>query len=82
VDAHHPTLLLTAEEAARELRSGRHKVYDLIASGELASIALGRRSDGTACQRRIERAELERYMASLRDSPGQEPAEAGSQGVA
>jgi excisionase family DNA binding protein len=68
VDGHHPhpTLLLTPEETAREIRSGRHKVYDLIASGELASIALGYRADGTACQRRIERAEVERYIARLK----------------
>jgi excisionase family DNA binding protein len=66
VDAHHPTLLLTTEQAARELQVGRHTLFDLIARGELASVALGRRSDGTACQRRVERAELVRYIARLR----------------
>ena len=35
-------LLLTPEEAARALRVGRNKVYELIASGELPSVKLGR----------------------------------------
>lgn len=46
---HHPTLggkmdrvLLTAEEAADCLKVGRCKVYDLIRTGELQSIKIGR----------------------------------------
>ena len=35
-------VLLTAEEAAESLRIGRCKVYDLIRSGELESIKIGR----------------------------------------
>jgi excisionase family DNA binding protein len=34
-------LLLTAEEAARALRVGRSKVYELMRSGELRSVKLG-----------------------------------------
>jgi excisionase family DNA binding protein len=34
--------LLTAEEAAESLKVGRCKVYDLIRSGELESIKIGR----------------------------------------
>lgn len=35
-------VLLTAEEAADSLKIGRCKVYDLIRSGELESIKIGR----------------------------------------
>lgn len=35
-------MLLTAEEAAESLKVGRCKVYDLIRTGELASIKIGR----------------------------------------
>jgi excisionase family DNA binding protein len=35
------TLLLTAEEAARELRIGRTRMYALIKSGEVVSFMLG-----------------------------------------
>jgi excisionase family DNA binding protein len=35
-------VLLTAEEAAESLKIGRCKVYDLIRSGELESIKIGR----------------------------------------
>lgn len=35
-------ILLTAEEAAECLKIGRCKVYDLIRSGELESIKIGR----------------------------------------
>lgn len=34
-------LLLTAEEAARALRVGRSKVYELMRSGQLRSVKLG-----------------------------------------
>jgi excisionase family DNA binding protein len=36
------SLLLTPEEAAEALRIGRSKVYELMRSGELASITIGR----------------------------------------
>ena len=35
-------MLLTAEEAAESLKVGRCKLYDLIRTGELASIKIGR----------------------------------------
>ena len=35
-------VLLTTEEAAESLKVGRCKVYDLIRSGELESIKIGR----------------------------------------
>ena len=35
-------MLLTAEEAAESLKVGRCKVYDLIRTGELESIKIGR----------------------------------------
>ena len=35
-------VLLTPEEAGRALHIGRSKVFDLIRSGELASIKIGR----------------------------------------
>ena len=49
-------LLYRPEEAAGALRIGRHKLYDLIRSGELESIKMGQ-------SRRISRAALERYIA-------------------
>jgi len=36
-------VLLTAEEVAESLKIGRCKVYDLIRTGELQSIKIGRR---------------------------------------
>jgi excisionase family DNA binding protein len=44
------TLLLTPEEAAKALRVGRSKVYDLIRSGTLRSVKIGgsRRISATA----------------------------------
>jgi excisionase family DNA binding protein len=38
-----PTLLLTPEEAAAELRIGRSRMYDLIKRGEVESVLLGGR---------------------------------------
>jgi excisionase family DNA binding protein len=37
-----PRLLLTAEEAAHLLHISRSKVYELMASGELQSVPIGR----------------------------------------
>ena len=54
-------LLLTPEEAARALRVGRNKVYELIASGDLPSVKLGR------C-RRIPVDALRRFVDDLQDA--------------
>jgi excisionase family DNA binding protein len=37
-----PPLLLTVEEAARELRLSRSKVYELMSAGEIKSVTIGR----------------------------------------
>lgn len=63
VDPGPVTLLLTAEEAARALRVGRSKVYDLMRSGELRSVKIGgsRRVSVTTLAEFI--ADLERHVA-------------------
>lgn len=58
VTATTPTLMLTVDEAARELRIGRHKTYELITSGALKSVKIGQ-------ARRVRRTDLEAYVASL-----------------
>ena len=52
------TLLLTAEEAARALRIGRSKVYELMRSGALRSIKIGG-------SRRISSTALAEFVAAL-----------------
>lgn len=54
-------LLLKPEEAADILSIGRSKVYELLGTGELASVRIG------AC-RRIPAAALSEFVASLRDT--------------
>jgi excisionase family DNA binding protein len=56
-----PTLLLTAEEAAAELRIARRRVFEKIANGELRSVKIGK-------SRRIPRAALEEYVKGLETS--------------
>lgn len=58
-------LLYTPEEAARALRIGRTRLYQLLASGEIASIKLGG-------SRRITPAALRRYVEALAtaEAPG------------
>lgn len=53
-----PTLLLTVEESARELRIARRRVYDLIRDGALTSVKIGK-------SRRISRTAIEEYVRSL-----------------
>ena len=52
-----PPLTLDVNEAAQTLRCGRSTVYKLIASGELASINIGRRRLVTydSCRDLVER---------------------------
>ena len=58
------TLLLTLDEVARELRCARRSVERQIARHRLAVIHVGRSV-------RVERSELERFIAQLRDPRGQ-----------
>ena len=55
-EAATPAILLRPEEAARMLRVSRSAIYGLLASGDLASITIGRR-------RRIPRRALDDYVA-------------------
>ncbi len=52
------SLLYRPEDAARVLGIGRSKAYELIATGDLASVQIGR-------LRRIPRAALEAYVERL-----------------
>jgi excisionase family DNA binding protein len=53
-------LLYTVEETAELFSVGRCKVYELVSSGELYSVKLGR-------SRRIPAIAIERYIAALTD---------------
>lgn len=55
--------LLTVEQAAQVLGVGRTSTYQLIASGELPSVVVGRRS------RRVRQSDLDTYIASLEPQP-------------
>ncbi len=57
------TLLLTLDEAARELRCPRRSVERQVARHRLAVVHVGRSV-------RVERRELERFIAQLRDPRG------------
>jgi excisionase family DNA binding protein len=52
------TLLLTPEEAARALRVGRSKVYELMRSGALRSVKIGG-------SRRVSATTLAEFVAAL-----------------
>jgi excisionase family DNA binding protein len=54
----HQALLVTPEEAARRLSLGRTTVYELMASGELPSVTIGR------C-RRVPVSSLHSFVARL-----------------
>lgn len=54
-----PPVLLTVEEAAKQLRIGRSMVYALMQSGDLESIHIGR-------LRRIPADALPKFLARLR----------------
>lgn len=57
---HPSTLLLTLDEAARELRCARRSIERHIARHRLTVVHLGRSV-------RVERRELERFIAQMRD---------------
>jgi excisionase family DNA binding protein len=52
------TLLLTAEEAAAELRIARRRIFEMIREGTLPSVKIGK-------SRRITRAAIEEYVRQL-----------------
>ena len=56
-------LLLTVEEAADRLSVGRSSLYNLVMSGEIVSIKLGR-------SRRVPAAELERFVSERLEMEG------------
>jgi excisionase family DNA binding protein len=58
-DGQNDVLMLTVEEAAHRLRLGRTLVYQLISSGELESVTVGR-------LRRVPAECLAEYIAALR----------------
>lgn len=58
---HSAPLLLTVVEAARLLGVGRSTAYELLASGELESVHIGR-------SRRVPVVAVENYVESLRSS--------------
>ena len=64
------SLLLRPEEAADVLAIGRSKLYELMATGQLDSVRIGR-------SRRVSRQALAAYVARLRDdaTPGTTAAE-------
>lgn len=61
-----PTLLLKVEEAADQLRVGRDRIFELIATGELRSKKIGSR-------RLIPYAALVEYVNGLPDAPAGTP---------
>jgi excisionase family DNA binding protein len=64
-------LLLTVQEAARRLRIGRTLIYQLISSGELESVKVGR-------LRRVPAECLPEYVAALRGTRSSEAADGNS----
>ena len=63
--ARNPTLLLTAEETARELRIARRRIFEMIRDGTLPSVKIGK-------SRRISRQAIEAYIARLEGGQGDE----------
>lgn len=57
-------LLISTEEAARTLGIGRTRMYELLRTGEVPSIKLGR-------SRRIRPEDLEEYVQHLTEDRGQ-----------
>ena len=53
-----PTLLLTVDETAREMRIARRRVWEMISDGTLPSVKIGR-------SRRISRQAIEDYVSKL-----------------
>lgn len=64
-DSRETTLLLTVEEAARQLRIGRTRMYHLVTTGAVGSVFIGR-------LRRVPLESLDRYVKSLMTGPQEE----------
>jgi len=62
VEAPYVSVLLDVEEAAMALRISRSRLFQLVASGELLSVKLGRR-------RLFRRTDLEAFASSLVPTP-------------
>ena len=61
-----PALLLTPDDVARELRLGRTKTYQLLRSGQIPTLRLGRAI-------RVSRAHLEVWIADRQSEVGERP---------
>lgn len=70
-DGQDDLLMLTVEEAARRLRLGRTLVYQLISSGELESVTVGR-------LRRVPAECLAEYVKALRRARNSRAADGNS----
>jgi len=70
-DGQSDVLMLTVEEAARRLGLGRTLVYQLISSGELESVTVGR-------LRRVPAECLAEYIAALRKARSSRAADGNS----
>lgn len=70
-DGQHDVLMLTVEEAARRLGLGRTLVYQLISSGELESVTVGR-------LRRVPAECLAEYVKALRKARSSSAADGNS----
>lgn len=56
------TMLLTVEQAAKELQIARRRIYELTAAGVLPSVKIGK-------SRRIRSTDLAAYVEQLADEP-------------
>jgi excisionase family DNA binding protein len=63
-DSGGTTILLTVEEAARQLRIGRTRMYHLVTTGAVESVSIGR-------LRRVPIECLNQYVKTLLGSAGQ-----------
>jgi excisionase family DNA binding protein len=65
IDHGEQRLLLTIPQVQKLLSLPKYRVYELLATGELPSLAIGRRTNGRARSRRITRQAVEAFIAQL-----------------